>query len=111
MLEDEVLAKAAVKLSVEIFCLAWCSNSLRIGRGTSNIGAPGGLGVIQIFAKSVFNSCIFSSLQGCPTLYHFAVEGGGLMYLPSDKLVAWKSCSHLSKASLITELSGSIEDL
>ena len=32
--EEEVLAKTAVKLSVEMFCLAWCSNSLRIGRGT-----------------------------------------------------------------------------
>ena len=31
------------------------------------------------------------------------------MYLPSAKLAAWKSCSNLSKASLITELSGSIE--
>ena len=55
------LGKAAVKLSVEMFCLACCSNSLRIGRGTLPIGAPGGLGVIQILAKSVFNSSIFSS--------------------------------------------------
>ena len=52
--------------------LAWCSNSLKIGRGTLPIGDPGGLGVIQIFV--------------------------------------WKSCSNLSKASLITELSGSIEE-
>ena len=104
------LGKAAVKLSMEMFYLAWCSNSLRIGRGTLPIGAPGGLGVIQILVKSVFNSCIFSSYQGCPTLYHFALEGGGLMYLPSGKLAAWKSCPNLSKVSLITELSGSIEE-
>ena len=32
------------------------------------------------------------------------------MYLPSGKLAAGKSCSNLSKASLITELSGSIEE-
>ena len=32
------------------------------------------------------------------------------MYLPSGKLAAWKSCSNLSKASLMTELSGSIEE-
>ena len=75
--EDEVLAKTAVKLRVDMFCLAWCSNSLRIGRGTLPVGAPGDLGVIQIFAKSVFNSCIFSPSQGCPTLYHFVVERGG----------------------------------
>ena len=54
MQEDEVLAKAAVKLSMEIFCLAWCSNSLRIGRGTLPIGAPGGLGVIQILQLLYF---------------------------------------------------------
>ena len=59
--EDEVLEKAAVKLRVDMFWIALCSNSLRIGRGTLPIGAPGGLEVIQILAKSVFNSCIFSS--------------------------------------------------
>ena len=32
------------------------------------------------------------------------------MYLPSGKLAAWKSWSNLSKASLITELSGNIEE-
>ena len=42
-------------------CLAWCSNSLRIGRGTLPIGAPKGLGEIHILAKSVFSSCILSS--------------------------------------------------
>ena len=51
--EDEVLAKAAVKLRVEIFCLAWCSNSLRIGRGTLPIGAPGGLGVFSPHNRAV----------------------------------------------------------
>ena len=30
-----------VKLRVDVFCLAWCSNSLRIDRGTLPIGAPG----------------------------------------------------------------------
>ena len=59
--EEEVLAKVVVKLSVEIFCLARCSNSLRIGRGTLPIGAPEGLGEIQILVKSVFSSCILSS--------------------------------------------------
>ena len=54
--EDEVLAKAAVKWRVDIFCLAWYSNSLRTGRGTLPIGAPEGFGEIQIFAKSVFSS-------------------------------------------------------
>ena len=73
----EVFAKAAVKLIVERFCLARCSSSLRTGRGTWPIVAPEGLGEIQILEKSVFNSCILSSKQGCPTLYHFAVEGGG----------------------------------
>ena len=34
MQEEEVLAKVVVNLRVEIFCFAWCSNSLRIGRGT-----------------------------------------------------------------------------
>ena len=47
---------------------------------------------------------------GCPTLYHFEVEEGGLTYFPSDKLAALKSCWNLSKASLITELSGRIEE-
>ena len=51
--EEEVLANAAVKLRVEIFCLAWCSSSLRTGRGTLATGAPGGLGVIEILAKSI----------------------------------------------------------
>ena len=74
---QEVLAKAAVKLIVERFRLAQCSSSLRTERGTLPIGAPEGLGEIQIFEKSVFNSCILSSKQGCPTLYHFAVEGRG----------------------------------
>ena len=62
-----------------------------IGIGTLPIGAPDGLGEIQILAKSVFSSCILSSKQGWPTLYHLAVEGGGLMYLPSGKFAAWKS--------------------
>ena len=108
--EEEVLAKAAVKLRVEIFCLAWCSSSLRTGKGTLATGAPGGLGVIQILAKSVFNSWILSWKVGCPTLYHLEVDGGGLTYFPSDKLAALKSRWNLSKASLITELSGRIEE-
>ena len=49
--EDEVLAKPAVKLRVDMFCLAWCFNSLRIGRGTLPIGAPEGLGVTQILEQ------------------------------------------------------------
>ena len=59
-----------------------------IGIGTLPIGAPDGLGEIQILAKSVFSSCILSSKQGWPTMYHLAVEGGGLMYLPSGKFAA-----------------------
>ena len=40
--------KVVVKLMVERFCLAWCSSSLRTCRGTLPIGAPEGLGEIQI---------------------------------------------------------------
>ena len=74
------------------------------------IGAPEGFGEIEILAKSVFNSWILSSKQGRPTLYHFEVDGGGFMYLPSGKLEALKSCSNLSKASLMCRLRGSIDE-
>ena len=48
------------KLRVQRFCLACCSlTSL-----TLPIGAPEGLGDIQIFAKSVSNFCNLSSKHG-----------------------------------------------
>ena len=87
--EDEVLAKAAVKFRVEMFCLAWGNTD---------------------FGKICIQLLYFLLITGLSLLYDLAVEGGCLMYLPSGKLVAWKSCSDISKASLITELSGSIEE-
>ena len=75
---EAIFAKVAAKLMVERFCLAWCSSSLRTCRGTFPIGAPEGLGEIQILAK--LSSCSLSSKQGCPTLYHFAVEAGGYIF-------------------------------
>ena len=50
---EEVLAKAAVKLIVERFCLACCSSSLRTGRGTLPIGAAEGLGEVQNLKKNL----------------------------------------------------------
>ena len=38
--------------------LAWCSNSLRIGRGTLSIEAPGGLGVISTLVFSPHNRAV-----------------------------------------------------
>ena len=54
---EAVIAKVAAKLIVQRFCLSWCSSSSSTCRGTLPIGAPEGLGDIQIFAKSEFNSC------------------------------------------------------
>ena len=53
---EAVFAKVAVKLMVERFCLAWCSSSFRTCSGTLPIGAPEGLGEIQILAKSELSS-------------------------------------------------------
>ena len=50
--EEAVLAKVAVKLIGERFCLACDLSSLRTCRGTLATGAPEGLGEIQIFAKN-----------------------------------------------------------
>ena len=97
MHEDEVLAKAVVKLRVDMFCLAWCSNSLRTGKGTLPIGAPVGLWRNTDFGKIRIQLLNFILIRRLSHLYHLAVEGGGLIYLPSGKFAAWKSCSNLSK--------------
>ena len=76
--EEDVLAKVVVKFKVVRLYLACCSKSLRTESGTLPKGAPEGLGDIQILAKSAFKSWSFSEKQGCPTLYHLEVEGGGL---------------------------------
>ena len=44
--------KAAEKLSVQIFCIAWCSNYLTICRGTFLHGAAQGL-EMQMFVKFI----------------------------------------------------------
>ena len=54
--EQAVFEKVAVKLMVQRFCLARCSSSLRTCRGTLPLGAPEGLGEIQILTKSVLSS-------------------------------------------------------
>ena len=54
------------------FALPDAKTFLTTGRGNLPIGAPM-VGEIQIFAKSAFNSCILSSKQGCPNLYHLEV--------------------------------------
>ena len=54
---DAVLVKARV----QIFCLAPCSNSLTIGRGTLPIGAKEGCGEMQIFLQN-----LYSILVICP---------------------------------------------
>ena len=113
--EEDVLAKVVVKFKVVRLYLACCSKSLRTESGTLPKGAPEGLGDIQILAKSAFKSWSFSEKQGCPTLYHLEVEGGGLWvfgggfgYLPSARFAAVRSL--LNQASLIPELRGNIAD-
>ena len=86
--EEDVLAKVVVKFNVVRLYLACCSKSLRTESGTLPKGAPEGLGDIQILAKSAFKSWSFSEKQGCPTLYHLEVEGGGFGYLPSARFAA-----------------------
>ena len=71
------MAKVVVKFNVVRLYLACCSKSLRTESGSLPKGAPEGLGDIQILAKSAFKSWSFSEKQGCPTLYHLEVEGGG----------------------------------
>ena len=88
--EEDVLAKVVVKFNVVKLYLACCSKSLRTESGTLPKGAPEGLGEIQILAKSAFNSWSFSEKQGCPTLYHLEVEGGGGLWV----FALCQVCSH-----------------
>ena len=72
-----ICSKAAEKLRVQIFCLAWYSNSLT----TFPQRLDKGLGMMQMFAKSPFKSYIFFLKQGSTILYYFQMAGA-LMNFP-----------------------------
>ena len=70
-----------------------------------------GLGEMQILAKSLLKSCMFSPKQGSIILYHFPVVEGGLINFPSGKLEFLKSYSKFSRAFIREEFSGrNVED-
>ena len=104
--EEDVLAKVVVKFKVVRLYLACCSKSLRTESGTLPKGAPEGLGDIQILAKSAFKSWSFSEKQGCPTLYHLEVEGGGLRVFALCQVCSHKVIVEFVKGISYTRVEG-----
>ena len=82
------LGEGSRKIGYGDFALPDAQTLRLLGKGDLAHWAPEGLGEIQIFQTSVFNSYNLSLKQGCPNLYHLEVEAGGFIYLPSGKSAA-----------------------